>query len=54
MKPRADLGVVDPELNVYGVKGLKVADMSILPDNVGANTFGTVRDLFYSVFEGHV
>lgn len=31
-------GVVDPELNVHGVKGLKVADLSILPGNVGANT----------------
>lgn len=41
MKPRSDMGVVDRHLNVYGVKGLKVADLSILPKNVGANTFGT-------------
>lgn len=32
-------GVVDERLNVYGVKGLKVCDLSICPDNVGCNTF---------------
>lgn len=31
-------GVVDERLNVHGVKGLKVADLSICPDNVGCNT----------------
>lgn len=31
-------GVVDDRLNVYGIKGLKVADLSICPDNVGCNT----------------
>ncbi|KAI1425154.1 GMC oxidoreductase [Xylaria sp. FL1777] len=31
-------GVVDASLNVYGVEGLKVADLSILPGNVGCNT----------------
>lgn len=36
MKPREEGGVVDPQLNVYGVKGLKVVDMSIAPGNVGA------------------
>ncbi|KAL1988154.1 hypothetical protein VTN96DRAFT_684 [Rasamsonia emersonii] len=34
-------GVVDERLNVYGVKGLKVADLSICPDNVGCNTYST-------------
>ena len=34
-------GVLDPRLNVHGVKGLKVADLSICPDNVGCNTFST-------------
>ncbi len=29
------------KLNVYGVRGLKVADLSIAPGNVSANTFGT-------------
>ncbi|OSX62585.1 hypothetical protein POSPLADRAFT_1169270 [Postia placenta MAD-698-R-SB12] len=41
MKPRAQGGVVDSKLNVYGVTGLKVADMSIAPSNVGANTYST-------------
>lgn len=38
MAAREDGGVVDADLNVYGVKGLKVADLSILPKNVAANT----------------
>ncbi|KAJ7733038.1 GMC oxidoreductase-domain-containing protein [Mycena metata] len=41
MKPREAFGVVDPSLNVYGVQNLKVADMSIAPSNVGANTYNT-------------
>ncbi|KAG0694896.1 GMC oxidoreductase-domain-containing protein [Suillus ampliporus] len=41
MKPRADQGVVDARLNVYGVTNLKVADMSIVPQNVGTNTYST-------------
>ena len=41
MKPREKGGVVDSKLNVYGVSGLKVADLSIPPANVGANTYGT-------------
>lgn len=32
-------GVVDERLNVDGVKGLEVADLSICPDNFGCNTF---------------
>jgi len=38
MRPFEDGGVVDKDLNVYGVKGLKIVDLSILPENVGANT----------------
>ncbi|XP_006459482.1 hypothetical protein AGABI2DRAFT_191450 [Agaricus bisporus var. bisporus H97] len=41
MKPRTQAGVVDDRLNVYGVEGLKVADMSIIPGNVTANTYNT-------------
>ncbi|PPQ64199.1 hypothetical protein CVT24_008617 [Panaeolus cyanescens] len=41
MKPRDQGGVVDSRLNVYGVQGLKVADCSIFPGNVGANLYNT-------------
>ena len=41
MKPLERGGVVDPRLNVYGVQGLKVADLSICPSNVAANTYST-------------
>lgn len=32
------MGVVDGNLSVYGVQNLKLADLSIPPENVGANT----------------
>jgi alcohol oxidase len=41
MREKEDLGVVDGDLNVYGTKGLKVADLSMVPENVGANTNNT-------------
>ncbi|KAH9852914.1 alcohol oxidase-like protein [Lenzites betulinus] len=41
MKKREEGGVVDSRLNVYGVEGLKVTDISICPANVGANTYST-------------
>ncbi|KAI0383470.1 putative alcohol oxidase [Hypomontagnella monticulosa] len=41
MAPREQLGVVDKSLGVYGVSGLKVADLSIVPENVCANTMST-------------
>ncbi len=41
MGPREENGVVDPTLSVYGVTGLKVADLSIPPRNVAANTMNT-------------
>lgn len=34
----ADGGVVDADLNVHGIKGLKLVDLSIVPQNMGANT----------------
>jgi alcohol oxidase len=33
--------VVDGSLNVYGTQGLKVVDLSMVPENVGANTNNT-------------
>ncbi|TCD66629.1 hypothetical protein EIP91_001096 [Steccherinum ochraceum] len=41
MMAREQGGVVDSRLNVYGVAGLKVADLSISPVIVGANTYST-------------
>ncbi|KAB8303198.1 hypothetical protein EYC80_004645 [Monilinia laxa] len=38
MKPREKGGVVDASLNVYGTRGLKICDLSMAPENVGANT----------------
>ena len=48
MAPRAQKGVVDKDLSVYGVKGLKVVDLSIVPENVAANTCNTVRHFQFS------
>jgi alcohol oxidase len=41
MAPKEKGGVVDPTLSVYGVEALKIADLSIPPGNVGANTANT-------------
>ncbi|KAI1651481.1 putative alcohol oxidase [Daldinia loculata] len=41
MLPQAERGVVDSSLSVYGVQGLKIADLSIAPRNVAANTNDT-------------
>lgn len=41
MRPREEMGVVDKDLNVYGVSGLKLVDLSVIPENVGANTNNT-------------
>ncbi|KAI1132154.1 alcohol oxidase-like protein [Nemania abortiva] len=41
MAPQEELGVVNSELNVYGVRGLKVIDLSIPPLHLGANTNNT-------------
>jgi choline dehydrogenase len=36
------LAVVDPELKVYGIEGLRVADGSIMPTIPSANTHTTI------------
>lgn len=41
MAPREQKGVVDKDLNVHGVTELKLADLSVPPENVGANTGNT-------------
>jgi alcohol oxidase len=41
MAPREQQGVVDASLGVYGIENLKIADLSIPPENVGANTNNT-------------
>ncbi|KAI8446036.1 GMC oxidoreductase-domain-containing protein [Phakopsora pachyrhizi] len=41
MAPREEGGVVDQDLNVYGILGIKVIDLSIIPGNIGANTSNT-------------
>ncbi|KIV92306.1 hypothetical protein PV10_06758 [Exophiala mesophila] len=41
MAPVEQMGVVDKDLNVHGVQGLKVADLSIAPENVSGNTMST-------------
>ncbi|GAA5862491.1 hypothetical protein JCM1840_004200 [Sporobolomyces johnsonii] len=41
MKPRDKGGVVDAKLNVYGTSGLKIADLSIAPENLGTNTYSS-------------
>ncbi|KAK0323407.1 hypothetical protein LTR82_005767 [Friedmanniomyces endolithicus] len=39
--PREKKGVVTPELSVHGIKNLKLADLGVVPENVGANTGNT-------------
>jgi alcohol oxidase len=41
MAPMGENGVVDQHLGVYGVAGLKLADLSICPKNIAANTNNT-------------
>ncbi|KAK8053519.1 GMC oxidoreductase-domain-containing protein [Apiospora saccharicola] len=45
MLPRDRNGVVDDSLNVYGVAGLKIADLSICPANVGGHTNNTAMTI---------
>lgn len=60
MAPRSEGGVVDSSLSVYGVEKLKIADLSVPPSNVGANTANTAfmigekaADMFIQELEGH-
>ncbi|KAI1261203.1 GMC oxidoreductase-domain-containing protein [Xylariaceae sp. FL1019] len=41
MDPLESMGVVDETLSVHGVSGLKIADLSIVPQNVYSNTANT-------------
>ena len=38
MAPSTDGGVVDERLSLYGVESLRVADLSVVPVNMAANT----------------
>ncbi|KAJ7758036.1 alcohol oxidase [Mycena metata] len=51
MKPLAQGGVVDSNLNVYGVKNLKIADVSIGPEMVNANTYSTAIAIGANAFQ---
>ncbi|KYK60260.1 alcohol dehydrogenase [Drechmeria coniospora] len=41
MAPKDRGGVVDESLNVHGTQQLKLVDLSIVPENVAANTYNT-------------
>lgn len=43
MAPREEMGVVQPNLDVYGVQGLKIVDLSVPPENVASNTNNTAQ-----------
>ncbi len=45
MLPQDQDGVVDANLSVYDTDNLKIADMSIVPRNVAANTNNTALAL---------
>ncbi|KAK7705270.1 hypothetical protein SLS64_008107 [Diaporthe eres] len=53
LAPLDHMGVVDERLNVYGVQGLKVADLSIVPRNIAAhpnNTAMTIGEKAADIF----
>ncbi|KAL8292873.1 hypothetical protein RQP46_000567 [Phenoliferia psychrophenolica] len=41
MRPRAEGGVLDHNLNVFGTTNLKVTDLSLCPENLGTNTYSS-------------
>ena len=47
MLPREDGGVVDPELRVYGVRGVRVVDASVIPALISGN----IQTAVYGVAE---
>lgn len=47
MLPREDGGVVDPELRVYGVRGVRVVDASVIPGLISGN----IQTAVYGVAE---
>lgn len=45
MAPLEEHGVVDSSLGVYGVRGLKVADLSVCPRTPSANCVNTAMTI---------
>jgi alcohol oxidase len=54
MAPREAGGVVDGKLDVYGTTGLKVVDLSMVPENVGGESSAATASPILSPFPGHV
>jgi len=53
MAPLEDMGVVDESFRVYGVCRLKIADLSVVPENVCPNAMSTallVREKVANIF----
>ena len=48
MAPLEDDGVVDPELRVYGIPNLRIADASAFPTIVSGHTVRVVASLYYA------
>ena len=47
MSPREQDGVVDRHLKVYGLKNVRVADLSVVPLHFGAHSQGDSLILLY-------